>query len=75
MTMNDTEIRLLIDIVDRMEDDDLTDQEKIIFVLGIQSGMDTGTAAVRDQLDRVADICLSVDTEYEEISGIKDFDN
>ena len=75
MTMNDTELNLLIEIVDRMENDDMTDQEKIIFVIGIQSGMDIESVAVRDQLNRVADICLTTDADYEDISGIKDFDN
>lgn len=73
--MTDEEIRLLEKIVNRMEANELTRQEKILFVLGIQSGMSCDNKNIKKQLNRVAEICLAVDASYETIEGIKDFNN
>ena len=73
--MTDEEVRLLKTIVDKMEANKLTRQEKILFVLGIQSGMSCDDKNIKEQLSRVAEICLAVDASYEVIEGVKDFNN
>lgn len=73
--MNDEEIKLLQEIVSLMENGKLTRKEKIIFVLGIQGGLYSSDKKVKEQLNKVADICLTVDTDYEIINEVKDFNN
>lgn len=73
--MTNEELELLKNVVDRMESGKLSRDEKILFVLGIQGGMSSDDGAVREQLNRVAEICLSVEAEYEVLNNVKKFDN
>ena len=73
--MTNEELDLFKNVVDRMESGKLSKQEKILFVLGIQGGMYSDDNIIREQLNRVAEICLSVEVDYEVLKSVKSFDN
>ena len=73
--MTEEEFELFKNMVDRMESGKLSRGEKILFVLGVQGGLHSDDEKIREQINRVADICLSVDAEYEVLDGVKSFDN
>ena len=72
--MTEEELDLLKSIVDRMADGDLSRQDKILLVLGLQAGLNDNDGRVKEQINRVADLCLAIDAEYD-VADIKSFDN
>jgi len=72
--MTEEELELLKNIVDRMADGDLSRQDKILLVLGLQAGLNDNDGRVKEQINRVADLCLVIDAEYD-VADIKSFDN
>jgi hypothetical protein len=71
--MTEEEIQLLKNTVGDMELGKLTRREKILFVLGIQSGMFADNKVVKGLLNKVADVCLNGEDDLlKQVTEFKD---
>jgi hypothetical protein len=70
--MSPEELMILKETIKSMREGNLTDAEKIVFIIGIQAGLYSDDDEIRDLLGEVADLCLiSTDDEYK----VDKFDN
>lgn len=72
MKISDSDFKLVKEIVDAIDDGTFTRREKIIFITGTLAGMYSDEARVKEQLNKLAEICSIPDVDFEEV---KDFDN
>ncbi len=56
--MTPEELTILKEAIKNMREGNLTDSEKIIFVVGIQAGLYSDDSVIKELLNEVADMCL-----------------
>lgn len=72
MKISDSDYKLLKEMIKAMDEGKLTRREKIIFVTGTMAGMHSDEIKVREQLNKLAELCLAPDVDFEEVDN---FDN
>ena len=71
--MTPEELMILKEAIKSMREGNLTDAEKVIFVIGIQAGLYSDDGEIRGLLNEVADMCLCPVNETN--NKVKVFDN
>lgn len=61
--MKPEEIKLLREAVNEMREGTMSHREKILFVLGVQSGLYSDLKEVRSLLLEVAEMCIKVEND------------
>lgn len=75
MKISKEDLELIKDFVNEMESGKMTNREKKILVAGTLAGMHSNEKKVKELLNRLADLCMTQEVEYEVVNDVKDFSN